>query len=261
MTQPATAVPTGSGSNSPAVVQVVTVIMGIVVGLTFLFGFGNVLNLALRLGVPTWVAPLAAPAVDLTILGLLLGSRQLALAGATPAQLRPARRLLIFASAVTLALNMADPIVAGQNGKAAFDAVRPLLLIGWAEVGPNLLRALTNTLKPSDSVRRTDALFADEPTTAGHTASESCRDTKPNSAPADRQSSPATFSMLGDDLLERARRADARHWDEHRRPISADTLHRTLRIDTARSRLLVAIIRADSRQRSAPYEMAARVKG
>jgi hypothetical protein len=32
--------------------------MGVVVGLTLMFGFGNVLNLALRLGVPAWVAPL-----------------------------------------------------------------------------------------------------------------------------------------------------------------------------------------------------------
>lgn len=65
--------------------------------------------------VPNWVAPLVAPAVDLSILGLLLGIRQLALAGAAPAQLRPARRLLIFASAVTLALNMADPVFAGDR--------------------------------------------------------------------------------------------------------------------------------------------------
>jgi hypothetical protein len=34
----------------------VTTIVGIVVGLTFLFGFGNVLALGLRLGVPIWVA-------------------------------------------------------------------------------------------------------------------------------------------------------------------------------------------------------------
>ncbi|MBB4688789.1 hypothetical protein BJY18_006274 [Amycolatopsis jiangsuensis] len=45
--------------------------MGLVVGLTFLFGFGNVLNLALKLQVPVFVAPLVAPAVDLTVLGLL----------------------------------------------------------------------------------------------------------------------------------------------------------------------------------------------
>jgi hypothetical protein len=35
----------------------------------------------------------------------------------------PARRLLIFASVVTLALNVAEPIVAGEYGKAAFDTV------------------------------------------------------------------------------------------------------------------------------------------
>ncbi|HEY3608497.1 MAG TPA: hypothetical protein VGL06_13395, partial [Pseudonocardiaceae bacterium] len=67
---------------------------GTVVGLTFTFGFGNVLTLALRLGVPVWAAPLVAPAVDLSILRLLLGTRHLALHGATAVELRPARRLL-----------------------------------------------------------------------------------------------------------------------------------------------------------------------
>lgn len=123
-------------------VRAVTVIIGVVVGLTFLFGFGNVLNLALRLGVPGWVAPLVAPAVDLSVIGLLLGTRHLALAGAPASVLRPARRLLIFASVVTLALNVADPLLAGDFGKAAFDAVGPLLLIGWAEVGPGFLQAI-----------------------------------------------------------------------------------------------------------------------
>src|SRR6266511_1442357 len=152
MTRP-TAMSARSGSNGATVVQAVTVIMGTVVGLTFLFGFGNVLNLALRLGVPVWVAPLVAPAVDLSILGLLLGIRHLALAGASADVLRPARRLLIFASVVTLALNVADPLVAGEFGKAAFDAVGPLLLIGWAEVGPDLLRALTTTNRPADKAQ------------------------------------------------------------------------------------------------------------
>lgn len=66
------AISTRPGSDGATIVKAVTVIMGIVVGLTFMFGFGNVLNLALRLGVPIWVAPLVAPAVDLSILGLLL---------------------------------------------------------------------------------------------------------------------------------------------------------------------------------------------
>ncbi len=55
--------------------------MGLVIGLTFLFGFGNVLNLASKLQVPAFVAPLVAPAVDLTVLGLLVGTRHLALSG------------------------------------------------------------------------------------------------------------------------------------------------------------------------------------
>ncbi|SMD27415.1 hypothetical protein SAMN05661093_11022 [Kibdelosporangium aridum] len=33
--------------------------------------------------------------------------------------------------------------MAGEYGKAAFDAVGPLLLIGWAEVGPGFLQAIS----------------------------------------------------------------------------------------------------------------------
>jgi hypothetical protein len=75
MTRSAANLAAQSGPEGATVVKAVTAIMGTVVGLTFLFGFGNVLNLALRLGVPLWVAPLVAPAVDLSILGLLLGTR------------------------------------------------------------------------------------------------------------------------------------------------------------------------------------------
>jgi hypothetical protein len=42
MTRPAATLSPRSGSDSATVVQAVTVIMGVVVGLTFLFGFGNV---------------------------------------------------------------------------------------------------------------------------------------------------------------------------------------------------------------------------
>ncbi|WP_240519646.1 hypothetical protein [Amycolatopsis antarctica] len=110
-------------ASSQAVARFVTVTMGLVIGLTFLFGFGNVLNLALKLQVPAFVAPLVAPAVDLTVLGLLVGTRHLALSGASDEVLRPARRLLLGASVVTLLLNVADPVCSGQWGKAAFDAV------------------------------------------------------------------------------------------------------------------------------------------
>ncbi|WP_275295102.1 hypothetical protein [Amycolatopsis sp. La24] len=77
--------------------------VGIVVGLTFTFGFGNVLALALRLGVPVWVAPLVAPAVDVTVVALLVAVRRLSASGVRSAGLRSARRLLVGASVVTLA--------------------------------------------------------------------------------------------------------------------------------------------------------------
>src|SRR5205814_1879950 len=96
--------------------------------------------------------------------GLLLGTRHLVVRGAELDSLRGARRLLIFSSCVTLALNVADPLVRGQFGKAAFDAVGPLLLIGWSEVGPSLLHALsasTSAIPPQvDSPEATEAQAA-----------------------------------------------------------------------------------------------------
>ncbi|MGW6932934.1 hypothetical protein ACWGE0_22955 [Lentzea sp. NPDC054927] len=197
--------------------RAVTVIIAAVVGLTFLFGFGNVLSLALRLGVPMWVAPLIAPAVDLSILGLLLATRHLALHGASVADLRPLRRFTLFVSAVSLALNVAEPVLSGAYGKAAFDAVGPMLLIGWAEVGPQVLQALARidvVLAPAVEPRLTDGHH--EPTTG-----------------------------RADDDLFRARRADARHWAQHRRPISADALRRELEIGADRARELVEVVRGE----------------
>lgn len=210
--------------------RTVTMITGAVVGLTFLFGFGNVWTLALDLGVPAWVAPLVAPAVDLSVLGLLLGIRYLALHGATSEQLRPARRLLVFSSVMTLALNISSPLFAGQLGKAAFDAVGPLLLIGWAEVGPGLLQAISGIQgRDEHPIATTAEPHADGPT-----------------ADADAGRPPAY-----DDLLERARQEDADHWALHQRPISAETLRKRLRIGAARSRMLVAVIRGESGERPA----------
>ncbi len=111
-----------------APVRLVTMIVRIVVGLTFLFAFGNVATLGIRLGVPTYVAFLVAPAVDFSVVALLLGTRHLALHGGPVDVLKSARRLLIFSSTVTLALNIAEPLIAGHYGKAAFDAVGSLRL-------------------------------------------------------------------------------------------------------------------------------------
>ncbi|NIY65385.1 DUF2637 domain-containing protein [Streptomyces malaysiensis] len=120
--------------------RTVTVVMGIIAALAFLFSFGNVWALALRLGVPAPVAPLIAPMVDLSVVGLLVALRYLSLRGVPAEQIKGATRLMHLSGLLTLALNVAEPIVAGHYGRAAVDAVAPLLLLGWGAVGPQLLR-------------------------------------------------------------------------------------------------------------------------
>ena len=209
--------------------------MSIVIGLTFLFGFGNVLALALRIGVPAYVAPLVAPALDLTVLGLLVGTRYLAMSGAPEVVLRPPRRLLLAASTATLALNVADPICAGQRGKAGFDAVGPLLLIGWAEVGPALLRGLQTI----------DCTYEQR---ADHDSSVSDPESGPKGVvPVDKEPSTGMTDVGAQPKLERARRLNREHWNLHRRPISAETLRRELGVGAAASRKLCAIVRSETR--------------
>lgn len=225
--------------------RAVTAIVGTVVALTFIFGFGNVWTLGLRLGVPGWVAPLVAPAVDLSILGLLLGIRHLALHGATPAELRPARRLLIFASAVTLALNVADPLLAGMVGKAAFDAVGPLLLIAWAEVGPGFLQAIS-----AASARTAQGAHHDVgpavPTNVND-STEHPRLEDRDGTQGNRNTGRTRSTQLPQWLIERARQEDAAHRAVHQKPISADTLRARLNIGANRSRRLVEIVRSEVR--------------
>ncbi|MEV0470921.1 hypothetical protein [Streptomyces prunicolor] len=215
------------------------------VGLTFLFGFGNVWTLALRLGVPPWVAPLVAPAVDLSVMGLLLGTRYLALHGARPEQLRPARRLLVFSSVMTLALNVTDPLLAGQLGKAAFDAVGPLLLIGWVEVGPGLLQAIAGAhdARPAKEQRLVHNA-AEEEVAPGSGYGKSLLPSRIDPDLGESQMAP------GEGLLVRALQQDAWHWERFQRPISAETLRKRLRIGAARSRMLVAMVRSSSGDRS-----------
>lgn len=223
-------------AGQAAVVRAVTAIMGTVVGLTFLFGFGNVLDLALRLGVPVWVAPLVAPAVDLSILGLLLGTRHLVVQGAKLESLRGVRRLLIFASFVTLTLSVADPLIKGHFGKAAFDAVGPLLLIGWSEVGPGLLQALS--VSTSGNPVRSGSLDAAE-VEGVQPGRDALAGRTPRSDHAEMVQRPASH------LLDRAREEDLRHRLEYQRPISAETLRRRLRVGAGRSRQLVAQVRRE----------------
>ena len=228
--------------------RLVTVIVGVVVALTFCFGFGNVLALGLRLGVPMWVAPLVAPAVDLSVVGLLLGSRQLAVNGGPVEVLRSARRLLTFASIVTLALNIAEPLIVGRYGKAAFDAVGPLLLIGWSEVGPGLLYAMQATAAGRNLAETPAADSSPSTVNQRHqpppaSAVEPMRDGPTVAGPLSRE---AAREARRQDLLHRARAEDVLHWQHHQRPISAETLRKRLGIATGTARGLVTQLRTDT---------------
>ncbi|MFE6615812.1 hypothetical protein [Amycolatopsis sp. NPDC057786] len=230
-------------ASSQTVARFVTITMGLVIGLTFLFGFGNVLNLALKLQVPAFVAPLVAPAVDLTVLGLLVGTRHLALSGASEEVLRPARRLLLAASLVTLLLNVADPVFAGQWGKAAFDSVGPLLLIGVCESGPGLLRALSAVNADPGSAQSSLSSSADSVHSSMNQQAEDSavqRDVEVGAVVA------CGTAEFDDKLMARARQADAEHWRRCQRPISAETLRKHLRVGARTSRTLVAVVRREN---------------
>ncbi|MGW0600614.1 DUF2637 domain-containing protein [Streptomyces sp. NPDC002776] len=129
--------------------RTITAVMIVIAVLAFVFSFGNVWSLALRLGVPAPIAPLIAPMVDLSVVGLLVALRYLSLRGLPAEQMTAATRLMHFSGLLTLALNVAEPIAAGHYGRAAVDAVAPLLLLGWGAVGPQLLRAFHTVTRPA----------------------------------------------------------------------------------------------------------------
>ncbi|WP_410598436.1 hypothetical protein [Amycolatopsis sp. lyj-90] len=68
------------------------------------------------------------------MLALLAAIRQLSLRGASAEVIRPTGRLLLFSSLVTLALNVAEPLIAEKIRRVLFDAASPHLLIVWADL-------------------------------------------------------------------------------------------------------------------------------
>lgn len=219
--------------------RTVTVVMVVIAVLAFVFSFGNVWALALRLGVPAPIAPLIAPMVDLSVVGLLVALRYLSLRGIPAEQMKAATRLMHVSGLLTLALNVAEPIVAGHYGRAAVDAVAPVLLLGWGAVGPQLLRsfhaAATDAAAPAPTAE-TDpaqepvpALADPEPVPAASPAvtSEPVPAPAPVAPPA---STPAPAVEVPEPLLTEARSIAASHQAEHGEPITAVQLKMRLGI-------------------------------
>jgi hypothetical protein len=114
--------------------RAVTVITAAIVVMSFAFSLGNVTRLCLDLGITAWIAWLVAPAVDLSVIGLLTAIRFLSLHGYTDSQLARPRYMLRFCGILTLALNTAGALGHRQFGTALVDAVGPALLIGWSDL-------------------------------------------------------------------------------------------------------------------------------
>jgi hypothetical protein len=212
-----------SGAGETFMRRTVTVVMAVIAVLAFVFSFGNVWALALRLGVSRPIAPLIAPMVDLSVIGLLVGLRHLSLQGVPASELRAATRLMHLSGLLALGLNVAEPLLAGHYGRATLDAVAPVLLLGWAAVGPGLLRHLhtpSPVLMP-DTEPVPGPVSAPEPPTPAHTG-----------------------DSVPEPLLTAARRIAASHQAEHGTPITPDRLTVRLGIAPALAKALHARITA-----------------
>ncbi|MET7386510.1 DUF2637 domain-containing protein [Streptomyces sp. NPDC005529] len=204
--------------------RTVTVVMGVIALLAFVFSFGNVWSLALRLGVPAPIAPLIAPMVDLSVVGLLVALRYLSLRGVPSEQMKAATRLMHISGLLTLALNIAEPIVAGHYGRAAIDAVAPLLLLGWGGVGPQLLRSFH--VVSSSATGMTTAVEtppAPDPTLVTAVPELPVTTVAAPSAPVSEPvPTPAVPAVkVPEPLLTEARSIAASHHEEHGQPITA----------------------------------------
>jgi hypothetical protein len=196
--------------------RTVTAVVLVIALLSFAFGFGNGWQLGLSLGVAGWIAPLVAPAVDLSVIALLATLHYLRVRGLGGRLIGP-RLLLVMCGLITFALNTARPILLGQAGRACFDAVAPLLLIGWSEVGPALLNLLHGTV-PDEAI-------------------------EPGDDPEAVTSTEEKQSDLPAQLIERAHRLNASHRQRFGRPITRDSLRASLRVSNAVAGELLQLVR------------------
>ncbi|MFC7220360.1 DUF2637 domain-containing protein [Streptomyces polyrhachis] len=219
--------------------RTVTVVMAVIAALAFVFSFGNVWALALRLGVPHPIAPLIAPMVDLSVVGLLVALRFLALHGVPKAELKAGTRLLHLCGLLTLALNTAEPLLTGRYGRACLDTVAPLLLLGWGHVGPAFLAQFHTLTHPTPHLEAAAAIsepVPDEapapepPTPAPAVVTSPAEELEPAPAPAPaavppvavaKTTRPASGPALPTALLDAARRIADTHHAEHGTPITA----------------------------------------
>jgi hypothetical protein len=230
-----------------AVRRFVTVLAVVVGGLCFLFSAGNVYQLAVDLELWPWIRPLVAPAVDLSLVALVVGIRFLARRGLSGAELRRPRAFMLAVGLAAWALNTAGAVAQRDLGKAAFDSLAPGLLIGWAEVLPWFLRQFHAVTHPTEDrppvpvpvpteaeARLRPAKDGGRVPSRPRRASRPARPTRTGTGPA--VPTPA-------ELAERARTLAAAYEAEHGRPISRDALGRALHVSNRVASELLRTVR------------------
>ena len=188
--------------ESRGTAQTVTVTASVIAVCAFTFSFGNIWHLSLAWGIPAAIAPLVAPMLDVSVVGLMIAIRQLALRGIASRQLLSARLLMLACAATTWGLNIAQAVIDHRWGAVVIDSVAPALLLGWAEVGPTLLR-LTTTTTAASHAATTPAILT--PATAQPTpTTEHRRGIATLTTPADRRTTPPAAWSSGptDDLTD-----------------------------------------------------------
>ena len=237
--------------------RAVTVITVLIAVLSFAFSLGNVTALALYLGIPDYIAWLIGPSVDLSVLGLLIGLRYLALRGCSDKELRKPRCLMLFSGLLTLALNVAHSVSAQRYGTALVDAVGPALLIGWGETGPWLLRQIY-AARPAEAYHQMPEVQGDRPATLGTSeqaasGQQSGGPTEPTFASGTPEESLPEDAANGwaapDELLATARTLNAEHVVRTGRPISRDKLRAELCIGRDRAASIIKTVRAEQSRR------------
>lgn len=146
---------------------VVLLVVTIVPFLAFAFSFGNVGLLGVSLGVDPRIAYLTGPAVDLSVVGLIVAGSYLSHRGRTDRELWPVHVMSVACGIAMIALNCGQAVYEHKWRLASFDAVGPLLLIGWGFLGPWLLRKIA------------DARAGDAPASAPKTVSATAPRPKP----------------------------------------------------------------------------------
>src|SRR5579863_5316708 len=89
-----------TGQVAVVIRRTITAAVLVIALLTFAFGFGNGWQLGLSLGVPGWIAPLVASAVDLSVVALLASLQYLRTHG-VGGRLITARLLLVLSGLIT----------------------------------------------------------------------------------------------------------------------------------------------------------------